>query len=163
MFNSFFIFNMWKFQVDGEEEVQLYIRRVNSEMVLNFFNNLEGENIFFRFSVCWHCWNLHLECHLSNGFDSCLQLGPAIFWSNLVAYFSNFQTTSKLWNVVINVSFLAKENLLVTVEASELLNDKNDSTDSKDKSGSITKALKYVVKGNFELVCFNINTFDFVS
>ena len=37
---------MWKFQVDGEEEVQLYIRRVNSEMVLNFFNNLEGENIF---------------------------------------------------------------------------------------------------------------------
>ena len=46
MFNSFFIFNMWKFQVDGEEEVQLYIRRVNSEMVLNFFNNLEGENIF---------------------------------------------------------------------------------------------------------------------
>lgn len=64
---------------------------------------------------------------------------------------------------MINVSFLAKENLLVTVEASELLNDKNDSTDSKDKSGSITKALKYVVKGNFELVCFNINTFDFVS
>ena len=122
-----------------------------------------GKHIFFRFSVCWHCWNLHLECHLSNGFDSCLQLGPAIFWSNLVAYFSNFQTTSKLWNVVINVSFLAKENLLVTVEASELLNDKNDSTDSKDKSGSITKALKYVVKGNFELVCFNINTFDFVS
>ena len=32
--------------MDGEEEVQLYIRRVNSEMVLNFFNNLEGENIF---------------------------------------------------------------------------------------------------------------------
>ena len=64
---------------------------------------------------------------------------------------------------MINVSFLAKENLLVTVEASELLNDKNDSTDNKDKSGSITKALKYVVKGNFELVCFNINTFDFVS
>lgn len=46
MFNPFFIFNMWKFQVDGEEEVQLYVRRVNSEMVLNFFNNLEGENIF---------------------------------------------------------------------------------------------------------------------
>ena len=51
---------------------------------------------------------------------------------------------------MISISFLLKENLLVTVEASELLNDKNDSTDSKDKSGSITKALKYVVKGKFE-------------
>lgn len=50
----------------------------------------------------------------------------------------------------------------MTVEASELLNDKNDSTDSKDKSGSITKALKYVVKGKFEWACFSINIFDFV-